>query len=83
MYTLCLCNTMKLILSVALLQNRPVISVNFRKLFGGHGYELRLVSPEEGDLYFYPKSVTALNKKCSERLPAMSWTRIKTSWNPI
>ena len=33
--------------------------------------------------YFYPKSITALSKLCPERLPAMSWTQLKTSGNPV
>ena len=35
------------------------------------------------DFYFYPKNVTALSKLCPERLPAMSWIRLKTSGNPV
>ena len=35
------------------------------------------------DFYFYPENVTALSKLCPERLPAMSWIRLKTSGNPV
>ena len=29
------------------------------------------------DFYFYPENVTALSKLCPERLPAMSWIRLR------
>ena len=58
----------------ALFQQFPLISVNSRNLFGTHGQGLRVVSPEEGDFYFYSKSIAALSKLSFERLPAMCWT---------
>ena len=46
----------------ALFHQFPLISVNSRKLFGAHGQGLRVVSPEEGDFYFYAKSITAFKQ---------------------
>ena len=45
--------------------------------------KLRVVSPEEGDIYFYTKSITALSKLSFERLSAMCWTCLKLSGNPV
>ena len=45
--------------------------------------ELRVVSTEEGDFYFYTKSIPALSKLWFQRLPAMCWTWLKISGNPV
>ena len=45
MIALCLCPLRAYFLEF------PLISVNSRKLFGSHGYELRVVSPGEGDIF--------------------------------
>ena len=42
-----------------------------------------MVSPEERDCYFYTKSTRALSKLSFERLPAVCWTRLKISGNPV
>ena len=42
-----------------------------------------MVSPEERDCYFYTKSIRALSELSFERLPAMCWTRLKISGNPV
>ena len=42
-----------------------------------------MVSPEERDCYFYTKSIRALSELSFERLPAMCWTLLKISGNPV
>ena len=44
---------------------------------------MRVVSPEERGCYFYTKSIRALSKLSFERLPAMCWTCLKISGNPV
>ena len=78
MIALCLCNNWTLDgrpLKKKLAAPLVYFLWNFHwKLFGAHGLEVRVVSPEEGDCYFYTKSITALSKLSFERLPAMCWT---------
>ena len=40
-----------------------------------------MASPEEGDCYFYTKSITALSKLSLERLPATCWTGLKMTYD--
>ena len=53
------------------------------KLFGAHGQGLRMVGAEERDFYFYTKRILALSKLYFERLPAMSWTWLQISGDPV
>ena len=61
----------------------PLISVISGKLFGAHGQGLRMVGAEERDFYFYTKRILALSKLYFERLPAMSWTWLQISGDPV
>ena len=42
-----------------------------------------MVSAEERDFYFYTKRILALSKLYFERLPAMSWTWLLISGDPV
>ena len=53
------------------------------KLFGAHGQGLRMVGAEARDFYFYTKRILALSKLYFERLPAMSWTWLQISGDPV
>ena len=61
----------------------PLIYVISGKLFGAHGQGLRMVGAEERDFYFYTKRILALSKLYFERLPAMSWTWLQISGDPV